>query len=199
MLNTVRLYVPKDAAFWAERGYISGRACFAGVLCLPAMAATASACPVCPPEASTSVPPEAKRERELAGEVCAFCHEGEDSDDPDEDPLIPINTGKARQQYAHENCIYWCPDVFQSEDMEWQNLGKALSRCHRLKCAVCGEARSSCPGRPKLDPPHAGTSPTIAHVAAGRRASRLQACGLPQELALPLRHGADDRSRHSRG
>lgn len=105
----------------------------------PVAMASTEECVLCPP---SSGPPEAKRERELAGMLCAFCHEGEDSDDPDEDPLMPVNTGKATQHYAHENCVYWCPDVFQNEAMEWQNVGKALSRCHRLKCAVCGEVRS---------------------------------------------------------
>ena len=71
--------------------------------------------------------------------LCAFCHEGLDSDDPDYDPLVPIETGRAKQHYAHENCIWWCPDVWQDKDLKWQNVGKALSRCHRLKCAVCGE------------------------------------------------------------
>ena len=71
--------------------------------------------------------------------LCAFCHEGLDSDDPDDDPLMPINTGKAKQQYAHEECVAWCPDAWQDENMEWVNLGKSLNRCHRLKCAVCGE------------------------------------------------------------
>ena len=79
-----------------------------------------------------------KRERKDE-KVCAFCHEGEDSDDPDDDPLVPIETGRAKQHYAHENCIWWCPDVWQDKDLKWQNVGKALSRCHRLKCAVCGE------------------------------------------------------------
>ena len=52
---------------------------------------------------------------------------------------MPINTGKAKQQYAHEECVAWCPDEWQDENMEWVNLGKSLNRCHRLKCAVCGE------------------------------------------------------------
>ena len=65
--------------------------------------------------------------------LCAFCHEGLDSDDPDDDPLVPIETGRAKQHYAHENCIWWCPDVWQDKDLKWQNVGKALSRCHRLK------------------------------------------------------------------
>ena len=135
------------------------------------------------PAASPAAPASSKKhERELAEVLCAFCHEGEDSDDPDEDPIIPIETGRAKQHYAHENCIWWCPDVWQvrpfdmnptpdlpspfalrpspftpptprphptlppppthawqDKDLKWQNAGKALSRCHRLKCAVCGE------------------------------------------------------------
>ena len=72
--------------------------------------------------------------------LCAFCHEGLDSDDPDDDPLIPIETGRAKQHYAHENCIWWCPDVWQDKDLKWQNVGKALSRCHRLKVVRVGLA-----------------------------------------------------------
>ena len=86
------------------------------------------------PAASPAAPASSKKhERELAEVLCAFCHEGEDSDDPDEDPIIPIETGRAKQHYAHENCIWWCPDVWQDKDLKWQNVGKALSRCHRLK------------------------------------------------------------------
>ena len=66
------------------------------------------------PAASPAAPASSKKhERELAEVLCAFCHEGEDSDDPDEDPIIPIETGRAKQHYAHENCIWWCPDVWQ--------------------------------------------------------------------------------------
>jgi hypothetical protein len=54
-----------------------------------------------------------KRERPLKDENCAFCHEGEDSDDPDEDPLVPVVTGKSTQQYAHDQCLWWCPDLVQ--------------------------------------------------------------------------------------
>jgi hypothetical protein len=86
---------------------------------------------------STPAPPKEKRPRE-PDKVCAFCHDGEDSDDPDEDPLIPIESGQ-KQLYAHENCIWWCPDLYQDRDLKWQNVGKALRRCHTLKCAKCGE------------------------------------------------------------
>ena len=86
---------------------------------------------------STPAPPKAKRPRE-PDKVCAFCHDGEDSDDPDEDPLIPIESGQ-KQLWAHENCIWWCPDLYQDRDLKWQNVGKALRRCHTLKCAKCGE------------------------------------------------------------
>ncbi|KAL1529815.1 hypothetical protein AB1Y20_000747 [Prymnesium parvum] len=85
--------------------------------------------------------PTSKRERSLqtAG-VCAFCHEGEDSDDPDDDPIVLTNAiVRSKPVYAHEECLAWCPDLYQSEDLTWQNVGKALHRCHRLKCAVCGE------------------------------------------------------------
>ena len=86
---------------------------------------------------STPAPPKEKRPRE-PDKVCAFCHDGEDSDDPDEDPLIPIESGQ-KQLWAHENCIWWCPDLYQDRDLKWQNVGKALRRCHTLKCAKCGE------------------------------------------------------------
>ena len=58
------------------------------------------------PASSSSAGNSKKHEREFAGQLCAFCHEGEDSDDPDEDPLIPVETGRAKQHYAHENCIW---------------------------------------------------------------------------------------------
>ena len=105
-------------------------------VCQPVLPEAVAPSPATSPAAPAS---SKKHERELAEVLCAFCHEGEDSDDPDEDPLIPIETGRAKQHYAHENCIWWCPDVWQDKDLKWQNVGKALSRCHRLKCAVCGE------------------------------------------------------------
>eukprot|EP00966_Prymnesium_polylepis_P032178 748830-Prymnesium_polylepis.1 len=82
-----------------------------------------------------------KREREKrTEETCAFCHEGEDSDDPDEDPIVSTNAVvRSKPIYAHADCLAWCPDLYQSEDLQWQNVAKALNRCHRLKCAVCGE------------------------------------------------------------
>ena len=77
------------------------------------------------PAASPAAPASSKKhEREVAEVLCAFCHEGEDSDDPDEDPLIPIETGRAKQHHAHENCIWWCPDVWQAP------LTAALSHRH---------------------------------------------------------------------
>ena len=110
------------------------------VLPLPAPIA-APVLPDAATETAVATAPSKKHERELAEMLCAFCHEGEDSDDPDEDPLMPVETGRAKQHYAHENCIWWCPDVWQDKDLKWQNVGKSLSRCHRLKCAVCGEVR----------------------------------------------------------
>lgn len=110
------------------------------VLPLPALIA-APVLPDAAAETAVATAPSKKHERELAEMLCAFCHEGEDSDDPDEDPLMPVETGRAKQHYAHENCIWWCPDVWQDKDLQWQNVGKSLSRCHRLKCAVCGEVR----------------------------------------------------------
>jgi hypothetical protein len=86
---------------------------------------------------SAAAPPAEKRPRS-PDKVCVFCHDGEDSDDPDEDPLVPIESGQ-KQLYAHENCIWWCPDLYQDRDLKWQNVGKALRRCHTLKCAKCGE------------------------------------------------------------
>lgn len=73
-------------------------------------------------------------------ELCAFCHEGEDSDDPDDDPIVRTDTVvRKKQVYAHLECLNWCPDLYQLEDETWQNVSKALNRCHRLKCAKCGE------------------------------------------------------------
>jgi len=46
---------------------------------------------------------------------------------------------RSKPIYAHADCLAWCPDLYQSEDLQWQNVAKALNRCHRLKCAVCGE------------------------------------------------------------
>ena len=86
---------------------------------------------------SAPAPPAEKRPR-APDKVCVFCHDGEDSDDPDEDPLVPIESGQ-KQLYSHENCIWWCPDLYQDRDLKWQNVGKALRRCHTLKCAKCGE------------------------------------------------------------
>ena len=78
-----------------------------------------------------------KAARPFAGERCAFCHEGEDSDDPDDDLLMPINTeGEAAVRARGGGVV---PDAWQDENMEWVNLGKSLNRGHRLKCAVCGE------------------------------------------------------------
>ena len=85
-------------------------------------------------------PPSFKREREEEERLCAFCHDGADSDDPDDDdPLIEVSAGRPKQTFSHENCLYWCPELTQAEDMSWQNVGSALRRCHRLKCAGCGE------------------------------------------------------------
>ena len=83
---------------------------------------------------------ESKRERAGKDAKCVFCHEGEDSDDPDDDPLVSVVAGKKGKQYAHEECLWWCPQLTQGVDGSWQNVGSELSRCHRLKCAVCGEA-----------------------------------------------------------
>ena len=72
--------------------------------------------------------------------LCSFCHEGEGSDSEDDDPII--DTGaliRGRPVYAHEECLFWCPDAWQGDDMSWQNVSKSLNRCHRLKCAECGE------------------------------------------------------------
>ena len=91
------------------------------------------------PGSSSSAPaPPAEKRARAPEKECAFCHDGEDSDDPDEDPLVPIESGQ-KQLYAHENCIWWCPDLYQDRDLKWQNVGKALRRCHTLKCAKCGE------------------------------------------------------------
>ena len=86
-------------------------------------------------------PSESKRAREDETEdKCAFCHEGIDSDDEDDDPLVLVQAaGRSKPTYVHENCLYWCPELTQAEDLSWQNVGSALRRCHRLKCAGCGE------------------------------------------------------------
>lgn len=87
----------------------------------------------------SSLPPKRGRGSRKE-ELCAFCHEGEDSDDPDDDPIVRTNAVVRRKPvWAHVECLAWCPDLYQSEDLVWQNVGKALNRCHRLKCAVCGE------------------------------------------------------------
>ena len=97
-------------------------------------------CAVCPDAEASS-----KREREAPSDKpqCAFCHEGEDSDDPDEDPIVEVEaTGRAKPTFAHDQCLWWCPDITQADDMSWQNVGSALRRCARLKCAVCGETHA---------------------------------------------------------
>ena len=88
-------------------------------------------------------PAESKRDREAEDEIkCAFCHEGEDSDDPDEDPLVEVNAGRAKPTYAHDQCLWWCPDITQDDELRWVNVGSALRRCARLKCDVCGETHA---------------------------------------------------------
>ena len=82
-----------------------------------------------------------KRKRKEDEKLCAFCHEGEDSDDPDDDPIVQVPNGK-KSTPAHEMCLWWCPDIYQAEDLSWQNLSGALRRCARLKCAVCGEGHA---------------------------------------------------------
>ena len=89
----------------------------------------------------------AKRDRDAGASsepLCAFCHEGLDDDDPEDDPLVEVSTGSARAKttVAHEMCLWWCPDITQAEDLSWQNVGGALRRCARLKCAVCGEGHA---------------------------------------------------------
>jgi hypothetical protein len=124
----------------------------------PAAAALAPDTPAAVPEppstddaAASSAPPledtmsPAKREREQNRFLCAFCHEGEDSDDPDEDPLVAVDAGTEKHPkpaVAHDQCLWWCPDLVQAEDLTWMNVGSALRRCARLKCAVCGEGHA---------------------------------------------------------
>ena len=68
-------------------------------------------------------PAESKRDREAEDEIkCAFCHEGEDSDDPDEDPLVEVNAGRAKPTYAHDQCLWWCPDITQDDELRWVNV-----------------------------------------------------------------------------
>ena len=62
-----------DKVLASTRGVITG-----GVMEVPPAAE-----PV-PSDASVALAPSKKHERELAEVLCAFCHEGEDSDDPEE-------------------------------------------------------------------------------------------------------------------
>ena len=94
---------------------------------------------VCPPADDT---PKRERPNDDLENKCAFCHEGEDSDDPDEDPLVEVNAGRSKPTFAHDQCLWWCPDITQAEDLSWMNVGSALRRCARLKCAVCGETHA---------------------------------------------------------
>ena len=94
---------------------------------------------VCPPANDT---PKRERPDDDLENKCAFCHEGEDSDDPDEDPLVEVNAGRSKPTFAHDQCLWWCPDITQAEDLSWMNVGSALRRCARLKCAVCGETHA---------------------------------------------------------
>ena len=96
----------------------------------------ADVAPTLPVASILDEPPKRAREDER---LCAYCHEGEDSDDPDDDPVIEAAIVRGKPVLAHEMCLNWCPDLWQAEDLSWQNVGKSLSRCHRLKCAVCGE------------------------------------------------------------
>ena len=95
---------------------------------------------VCPP--ATDDTPKRERPDDDLENKCAFCHEGEDSDDPDEDPLVEVNAGRSKPTFAHDQCLWWCPDITQAEDLSWMNVGSALRRCARLKCAVCGETHA---------------------------------------------------------
>jgi pyruvate/2-oxoglutarate dehydrogenase complex dihydrolipoamide acyltransferase (E2) component len=108
---------------------------------LPAPLPPAGVEPLEAEPASASKRPRVHEDGDEEGKPsCAFCHEGVDSDDPDDDdPLVPVAAGRSKPTFAHENCLYWCPELTQAEDLTWQNVGSALRRCHRLKCAGCGE------------------------------------------------------------
>ena len=76
--------------------------------------------------------------------MCAFCNEGEDSDDADEDPVIDTKQTLANKNiFAHELCLDWTGDIWQDEQYAWCNVGRALSRSRKLKCAQCGEHGAS--------------------------------------------------------
>ena len=57
--------------------------------------------------------------------VCAFCDEGEDSDDADEDPVIDTkHTAGGRKIFAHELCLDWTGDIWQDDEYNWVNVSK---------------------------------------------------------------------------
>lgn len=76
--------------------------------------------------------------------ICAFCNEGEDSDDADDDPVVDTkNMLSNKSIFAHEACLDWTGDIWQDEEYAWVNVSKSLSRSRKLKCAKCGEHGAS--------------------------------------------------------
>ena len=102
--------------------------------------------PSAPAKPSAAAVVSAAAEQPSAPEkhVCAFCDEGEDSDDADDDPIIDTKHTVANKKiFAHEACLDWTGDIWQDEDYAWVNVAKSYSRCRRIKCAKCGEPGAS--------------------------------------------------------
>ena len=109
---------------------------YAGLIC-PMADATK------PPEASANGSASAAPHQDTKP-ICAFCNEGEDSDDADDDMVVDTkHMLKDRKIYAHENCLDWTGDIWQDEAYAWCNVQKSLSRSRKLKCAKCGEFGAS--------------------------------------------------------
>lgn len=87
---------------------------------------------------------QSAKEKAASAPVCAFCNEGEDSDDADDDPIIDTkHSVGCKSIFAHEQCLDWTGDIWQDEAYDWVNVGKSLARSRKLKCAKCGEHGAS--------------------------------------------------------